>query len=220
MAAGGGDLQRQHRRCVAAHVDQVRLGQSARRLRPRRWQVGYPAAGEDRCCLAEAAHAGHLEPADERRLTRSLARHDQMREPRSPRPLRDRKGTRRVPKLAAQRQLAEHRVGGERLGRYLTARRQQRQRDRGVETRTHLAQERRRQVRGDAPLGELEVGVENGGLDAVSRLPHGGVAEAHDRERRKSGADVDLDPDVARIDAIDRECRHSCEHASKLRGKV
>ena len=46
----------------------------------------------------------------------------------------------------------------------------------------------------------------------VARLAHGGVAQADDRERRQPGADVDLDPHLAWIDAVDRERGDAGEH--------
>jgi len=60
-----------------------------------------------------------------------------------------------------------------------------------------------REVCGDPPRWELELRVEDCGVDAVARLAHGGVPQPHDRKRGQPRADVNLDPHLARVDAID-----------------
>jgi hypothetical protein len=54
-------------------------------------------------------------------------------------------------------------------------------------------------------------------VDAVARLAHRGVGQPHDRECRQPGTDVDLDPDLAWVHPIDRECGDAREHAPTLR---
>ena len=49
-------------------------------------------------------------------------------------------------------------------------------------------------------------------MHALARLAHRGVAEADDRERRQAGAQVDLDGDAARVEAVDREGGDAGEH--------
>ena len=173
---------------------------------------GGSAPGEHLRRGPETRHADDLQSADERRLTGPFARHDQSLQPGAARSFGDRQRARRVAQLAAERQLAEHRVGPERLARNLIARGEHAERERRVESRADLAQERRREVGGDPRLGELEPGVVDRRADPVSRLPHRGVSEADDRERRQAAADVDLDRHLPRIDPVDRERGDAREH--------
>ena len=133
--------------------------------------------------------------------------------------LGDRERTGGVAQLAAQRKLPEHGVGVECLRRDLTARREHAERQRRVEPRSDLSQERRREVGGDPALREVEPRVEDRRADPVPRLAHSRVPEPNDRERGQAGADVDLDPHLARIDTVDRERRDACEHASRRYGE-
>ncbi len=217
VAAGGGDLKRQQRRGVPPDVGQVGLGRRRVRGASLRRQRGQWGAGQHVRGGPEGRHAGDLEPFDERRLTGTLARDDQAREPGPARSLGDDQRPGRVAQLAAQRQLAENRVGSERFYRYLPARGEHAERERGVEAGTDLAQERRRQIGGDPRLGELEPRVGDRRPDPVARLPHRRVPESDDRERRQAAADVDLDPDLAGIDPVDRECGEPREHQVNVR---
>ena len=134
------------------------------------------------------------------------------------RALGHRERARRVSQLAAQRQLAEHRIPLQRARRDLAARGQYPERERGVEARTDLAQERGCEVRGDPRLRKLEARVHDRRANPVARFAHRGVAEADDREGRQPAADVDLDPHLARIDAVDGEGGDTREHAVTVRG--
>ncbi len=213
VAPGGGDLERKQRGCLSADIRQVGAGGIVRRPhRPRR-QLRDRLAAHDPRRLAQRPNPGHLKPVDERRLARPLARDDQPREAGPPRPLGDAQRARRVPQLAAERELAEHRVGAEPLAVDLPARGEHGERERGVEPGPDLAQERGSEVGRDPRLRELEPGVEDRRADPVARLTHGGVAEPHDRERRQARADVDLDPYLTRVDAVDRERGQAGEHA-------
>ena len=214
VAAGGRDLERQQGSGVAPDIGQVgldRRGGGDRAAGSRRQRRGR-AAREDLCGGPQGRHSGDLEPLDERGLAGALARDDQTLEPGAACALGDRQGPRRVAQVAAQRQLAEYRVGTQRVRRNLLARREHAERERRVEPRPDLAQERRREVRGDPSLGELEARVGDRRADPVARLPHRRVPEADDRERGQAAADVDLDPDVTRIDPVDRECGDAREH--------
>ena len=55
-------------------------------------------------------------------------------------------------------------------------------------------------------------------MDAIARLAHGGVGQPDDRERGQPGADVDLDPHLARVHPIDRERGDAGEHGPTVRG--
>ena len=118
---------------------------------------------------------------------------------------------------AAQRQLAEHRIAGERLDRDLPARGEHSERERRVEARDRPCAETRGEIRGDPGLRELESRVRDRRPDPVPRLPHRRVREPDDRERGQAAADVDLDPDLAGIDPVDRECGEACEHPANVR---
>ena len=82
---------------------------------------------------------------------------------------------------------------------------EQRRGDREVEPRAGLAQVGRREVGGDPLQRELEAAVDERRPHALARLAHGGVGQADDRERGQAAMDVDLDPDRAGLDAVQRE---------------
>ena len=103
-----------------------------------------------------------------------------------------------------------------RLGGDLTGGAEDRRRDRQVESRARLAQIGRREVRGDPLQRELEARVDDCRPDALARLPHRGVRQSDERERRQAAMDVDLDVDGEGVDAVERECSRPGEHATKL----
>jgi len=72
-----------------------------------------------------------------------------------------------------------------------------------------------RQRDGDPAVGPVEAGVAEGGADAVARLEHGGVAEAHHGDRGEAAADVDLDADRVGDEADQRGGRQPGEHRSE-----
>jgi len=74
---------------------------------------------------------------------------------------------------------------------------------------------RRRRSRGPPSLRELEAGVEDRAADPLARLAHGAIGEADDREVRQAGADIDLDGDVSRLEAVDREGADASEHGRR-----
>ena len=105
-------------------------------------------------------------------------------------------------------------------GRNLLAGGEHRQRQRRVEPRACLAQRRRRQVRSYSALRKLEPGILYRRADPLTRLAHRRIAQSHDRERRQTGADVDLDGDAAWLDAVDREGGDTGQHRLDRRGLI
>ena len=87
-----------------------------------------------------------------------------------------------------------------------------RARDREVEARAGLAQRGRREVDGDPLARELEARVEDRRPDPLAGLAHGAVGESDDGEARQARADVDLDGDLARVEAVDGEGGDAGEH--------
>ena len=73
---------------------------------------------------------------------------------------------------------------------------------------------RGREVHGEPLLRELEPGVEQRRAHALARLAHGRVGQPDERERRQPAADVDLDGDLAAVDALEREGGDAGEHAA------
>ena len=109
VSARGGDRQRADRLRVTADVGQIGLAAAGRRSGDRRRQLGRRRAAQNRRHLVQVRHAGHLEPVDERRLARALARNDEAGDPGVARALGDAQHAAAVAQLAAERQLAEHR---------------------------------------------------------------------------------------------------------------
>ena len=104
VPARGGDRQRADRPRVAADVGQVGLARRGRRPRGAGGgSSGGGAAAQDRRDLAQVRHAGDLEPVDERRLARALARHDEAGDPGVPRAFGDAEHAAAVAQLAAER---------------------------------------------------------------------------------------------------------------------
>ncbi len=156
---------------------------------------------------------GDLHRVDERRLSPPRPGHDQVAQAGPAGALGDGEGSGRVAQLATERQLAEHGPGVERAGGDLAAGGEHGQRQSGVEPGADLAQEGRCEVGRDPRLWEFKARVLDGRAHPVARFAYGGVAEADDRERRQAGANVDLDPDLAWIDAVDGEGDDAREHA-------
>jgi hypothetical protein len=90
-------------------------------------------------------------------------------------------------------------------------------RDRQVEARAALAQRRGGEVHRHALEREREPRVQDRRADTLARLAHRPVGEADDGEVREAGADVDLDSDAARLEAVDRERGDAGEHARHAR---
>ena len=65
--------------------------------------------------------------------------------------------------------------------------------------------------------GNSKPAVEQRRVDALARLAHGRVAAADDRERGQAAAQVDLDGDPPRGEAVDREGRDAGEHRPDAR---
>ena len=139
----------------------------------------------------------HLQAVDERGLARALAGNDEAGDPGVAGAFGDAQHAMAVAQLSAKRELAEHRPARE-LGRgQLLGGHEHPARRREIETRADLAQMRGREVDRDAPLRELEAGVDECGLHALARLSYGRVAAADDRERGQAAAQVDLHGDPA-----------------------
>ena len=216
VAAGGGDLQRQQRRVVAADVGEVRA-------RRRGAGCGRARRGQRRRLGAPREHVGRGAQARRRRRPRG-------RRPAPPR-ARARAGrsaarspARRAPSATASAP-GESRSSPPSDSSPNTAYAAQRRRagpgrwrrappsaSAASKPGPALRRNAGREVRGDPRWRELEARVEDRRADPLARLAHRGVAEADDRERRQPAADVDLDPDLARLDPVDGERGDAGEH--------
>ena len=112
--------------------------------------------------------------------------------------------------------LSNYRDIAQPLGGHLAGGREQRGGQSKVEARARLAQVRRSQVDGDSLEGELPAGVDEGGPDALARLPHGGIRQADDGEGRQAWPHVGLDRHLHRFDAVHGICGCTREHAPRL----
>ena len=175
------------------------------------------AAAQDLGHLGQAGGADDVEPLDEARLQHPLARDHEPRQARVRRSLGDGEGAAAGADLASQAQLAEDGVALERVGGQVAADGEDRARDGEVEARAGLAHRRGREVHRDALERELEARVEDRRPHALARLAHRPVAEAHDREVGQARADVDLDGDPPRLEAVDRERGDAGEHGRHAR---
>src|SRR5579864_6333224 len=104
--------------------------------------------------------------------------------------------------------------------RQLPRRREHRERDRQVVARALLAETGRREVDGNAPARELQLGRGDARLDALARLVTSAVGQADDDERGRTVLDVRLDLDATGLEADESMSDCACKHASTLRGKA
>ncbi len=143
-----------------------------------------------------------------------------MRQPGAPGPLGSDKRSRHRSEPTVERKLADGGMALERFWRQLVGGCEHRERDRQVEARPFLAQRRRREIDGDAPLGRpFELGRRDPTTDPLLRLLARAVRETDDRERRQPLLEVRLDLDAAGVDADKRVGDRACEHALTLGGE-
>src|SRR5439155_856630 len=96
---------------------------------------------------------------------------------------------------------------------------QERDRDRKVEAGALLSDVRGRQVDGDLSGRKLEAAVSKRREDALAAFPHGRVGQSHDREGRKSGAQVCLDFDEEAVDPLRGATRDTGKHGARSGGE-
>ena len=221
VPAGGRHLERPAQAGLAAQVGEVRQPGAVRR-RPRRL-----AARRGSALAAERAQL--LEPLDRD--------HARRRRSAPPRARRRRPGRRsRAPPAAARRLGHRHRArrpaGSTRRA---PARRRARRRRAppagswpvAASTAAAIARSKpgpalRRSAGARLAVirrcGNSKPGVDERRPHPLARLAHRGVGQADERERRQPVADVDLDPDLARLDAEQGEGAGDREHGSEAAG--
>ena len=96
------------------------------------------------------------------------------------------------PQFAGQRQFAGELILIERPGRNLASRRQYSECDRKVEAARFLRQVGRSQVHSDPSCRKLEAARQQRGADALARLAHFGIGQAHQRKRRQAVRQVNF----------------------------
>ena len=217
-AAGGGDRQRLD---GAAWPRTSARSRSARRAARARSSQDRAAAGARRRAgrgdLARGcATPTHLEPVDERGLGARSRGTDEPVEPARAAPSATASAPRHGRTSPPSDELAEDRERSSASAGIWPLGREDRARDREVEAGAGLAQVRGREVDRDAALRELEARVQDRRLHALARLAHGAVAEPDDREGGQAGAQVDLDGDAPRVEAVDREGGDAGEHGGTL----
>ena len=157
--------------------------------------------------------------ARERRLARGVGRTQETLGAEPPRALGDREDAADPPQPAVERELADRSGALERAARELLRRREQRERDRQVETGALLAQLGGREVDRDPAGREAQLGGGDPRADPLARLLAGAVGEADDREAGDAVANVGLDVDPARLEADERMRDRACKHTSTLGAK-
>ena len=120
---------------------------------------------------------------------------------------------------AVERELADRGGALERAARKLLRRSEERERDRQVEAGTLLAQLRRREVDGDPPRREAQLGGGDPGANALTGLLASTVGKPDDREAGDAVANVRLDVDATWLEADERMRDRACKHVSRLRAK-
>ena len=218
MSAGGSHLERPPQARLAAQVREVRqlgLGGGRRRLGARR----LPFAAGQRRKLLDPLQADDLQVVDQGGFGRARRGDGDARNP-APRRLGHRQQAGNTANRAVERELAREGVAAQEVGGQLPRGDQQRDGDRQVEARPHLAQVGGRQVGRDPPERKLEARVDQRRPHPLARLAHRGVGQADDRERRQSAVDVELDLNAPGIDAEKREGPGDGEHEGEATGRA
>ena len=188
---------------------------AVRRLERRRLALATQVGGS----LGEVRERDGLD-AGERRLRRRAGGAEQPLEPALARSFRGREHAADRPHAPVERELADGSVPCEPLARNLMRRSEHREGDRQVEAGAFLAQDRRREVHGDAMSRPLETRRSHAGAHTVLRLLARAVGEADDREAGKAALDVRLDLHPPRIEADesvgDRAREHTIERSRGL----
>ena len=154
--------------------------------------------------------------ACESSLSRRVGRTEETLGAEPPRSLGDREHAADPAQPPVQRELADGSGALEGAARELLRRRQQRQRDRKVETRALLAQLRGREVDRDPAGREAQLGGGDPAADSFPRLLAGAVGEADDREAGDAVAYVGLHVDATGLEADERMRDRACKHAATL----
>ena len=219
MGAGGRDLERSPGTLLAADVGEVghghrrraavRLGGSKRR------RLGLPRVGTRP--PGPGARTGTGSTPASADLGSRVGRADQALETGLARSLRDGERAADRPHAAVERELPEHRMRRQALGRHLVGRGQDRKRDREVEPGALLAQRGRREVDRDAVLRPLPLGGRDPAPNTLLRLLARAVGEADDREAGQPALQVRLDLDPPRIESDDGVGDGPREHAFHAR---
>jgi hypothetical protein len=121
-------------------------------------------------------------------------------------------------RVATERELGEDRDARKALVVELSAGGEHATGEREIEPGAALLQVRRSQARGDATAGETVAGVQDRRADAFASAAHPGLSEPHDREAREPLAQIDLDLDVARRNAVDGKAVGPGEHGTSVIG--
>jgi len=220
LAACRGDFERTARTLLAPHIREIRdVRERFEVVGRRRWLWRIALTTEIGHGFCEVAHTDRRD-ARECHLRPGLRGTDEVRQSGAPGPFGGNQRPRHRPEPTVERKLADRGMALECLRWQLVGGCEHRERDRQVEARPFLAQRRRREIDGDAPLrGPLELGRRDPATDALLRLLASAVGEPDDRERRQPLLEVRLDLDAARVDADERVGDRACEHVVTLGGK-
>jgi len=158
---------------LSAHVAQVDPAALSRprSLRGSGWGEAIAAiAGDDPRSARQALGDSDVDAIDQARLVRICGRDDQSSQSDTCGGLGDSEGAARWTHAAVERELAEQGVPGEALAIELDGRCEHGAREREIERGACLGHVARREIRGHAPGGELEAGVEDRRVHALARL--------------------------------------------------
>ena len=214
MSAGRGNLERAPGKQLAAHIGQIPFSGRRNRRGMRRGgrEPGLIRPIQRLDGFGQRAHETDLDAFDDARFGRILRRQQQASESQPPRRDGNRQHAANRVDRAVQRQFADDHGVVNRLAGQWAGRGEQAQRDRQVERRPGLPHVGRREVDGDAMVGEVEAGVANRGSDAVPALAHGRIGQPDHGEVGEPERNVDLDVDRIRLDPEHRGAAKAGQH--------
>ena len=206
------DLEHPPRSFLPANVRQVRRRRLRRACRERLVRRCVDLAAEICDDLRQVTHGNRLDPG-ESSLRRRFDRADYSSQPGAASSLGDGQRSCDRTNTAVERELPDGGMIREALGRELSRRAEDGERDRQVEPGALLPERRRREIDGDAPIEwPLERGGHDAAPDPVLRLLAGAVGKSYDREARDAGLQVRFDLDLARLEPDEGMGERASEH--------
>ena len=166
--------------------------------------------------FAKIAHGANLKPRHEACLACAILADEKATHPCRPSALCRGEGAPAASDLTSERELSENGAAVDRKQWNLLAGCHQGGCKSRIEGGASLAQARRSEIGHDPLQGKGEPGIEDRRTHAFTGLADGCIPESHNRERRQPGPYVDLDGDGNWLEARNRECGASGEHAFKL----
>jgi len=219
VSAGGGDFDGALHMVLPAHVGEIHVvvavaGEECGEILAQRCERIF--AGEEGECLAEIAHAIHVNARDHRGLARILDRHNELLPPDAAGLDGDREHAAHGTHRAVEREFAdEAKVVGV-IELHVLRAGDHGECDGEIEARALFFHVGGSEVHGHVAARPAEAAVGNRGLHAVACLAHGGIWQADDDDGILLPAVIaDFDFQIVGFHSEDRCGKNFCEHCAE-----